>query len=202
MDHGKILIVDDTPENLKMLRDLLDPTKYHLLLAPSGEVALKIAARAKPDLILLDVMMPGMDGFMTCQKLKAGETTAKIPVIFVTAKGETESIVRGFRLGGVDYITKPYEREELLTRVETHLQNARLTRALQQKNEELSSRNQELQREIDRRRQAESGRARAEDALAKADDRLSMISDQFTRSWVTVTVSRARRPHGGTLGGL
>lgn len=105
----KILIVDDVPANLNTLTDTLEPEGYNILTAPSGEVALHIAARRHPDLILLDVAMPqGIDGFQTCQRLKQSPSTADIPVIFVTAKDEVENVVRGFQLGGVDYITKPY----------------------------------------------------------------------------------------------
>ena len=141
-----------------------------VLAAPSGEVALKIAARNLPDLILLDVLMPsGIDGFETCCQLKQNEETADIPVIFVTAKEEMENVVKGFRVGGVDYITKPFEREEVLVRVQTHLKISRLTKEVIQKNIE-------LQREIDRREQAE-------DALQKADEQLSIISSREADRW-------------------
>ena len=130
----KILIVDDIPENLNLLRQSLEAAGYDLLFATSGEVALNIAARAAPDLILLDIIMPGIDGFETCRRLKSDKTTQDIPVIFITAKDETKEVVEGFRIGGVDYIIKPFEKEEILARVETHLKNARLTKALQQKN--------------------------------------------------------------------
>ena len=105
---AEILIVDDIPANLNLLRQTLESEGYTIIGAPSGEVALQIAARAQPDLILLDVMMPGIDGFETCRYLKADDATADIPVIFITAKEETESLVEGFRVGGVDYITKPF----------------------------------------------------------------------------------------------
>lgn len=118
---AKILIVDDSPANLNMLSDTLEPEGYNILIAASGEVALKIAARASPDLILLDVLMPGIDGFETGRRLKGEVPTADIPVLFVTAKGETKSLVQAFRTGGVDYITKPFEKEEVLARVATHL---------------------------------------------------------------------------------
>ena len=101
-DHTrpKILLVDDIPANLTVLSDALEPEGYRILAAPSGPVALKIAHRALPDLIVLDVLMPEMDGFETCRRLKEDEATRDIPVIFVTAKGETEGVVEGFRAGG------------------------------------------------------------------------------------------------------
>lgn len=132
-----ILIVDDIPANLNVLRKALEPEGYTILGATSGEFALQIATRAIPDLILLDVMMPGIDGFETCRRLKAEPSTANIPVIFITAKVEQEEVVTGFRVGGVDYITKPFKNEEVLARVETHLKINQLTKSLLQKNKEL-----------------------------------------------------------------
>jgi len=119
--ESKVLIVDDVPANLDLLRQVLKSEPYNLSVAPSGEVALKVAARATPDLILLDVMMPGMDGFETCRRLKTNPATANIPIIFITAKDEIESVVEGFQAGGVDYITKLFQSEEVQARVKTHL---------------------------------------------------------------------------------
>ncbi|MBI1923883.1 SpoIIE family protein phosphatase [Candidatus Poribacteria bacterium] len=124
--NAEILIVDDIPANLNVLRQTLEPEGYEIIAAASGEVALKIAAQAQPSLILLDVMMPGLDGFETCHRLKAEKATADIPVIFITAKDETQSIVKGFEVGGVDYITKPFRHEEVRARVKTHLTIKRL----------------------------------------------------------------------------
>jgi sigma-B regulation protein RsbU (phosphoserine phosphatase) len=120
-EESKVLIVDDVPANLDLLRQVLKSEPYNLSVAPSGEVALKVAAQAIPDLILLDVMMPGMDGFDTCRRLKTDPATANIPIIFITAKDEIESVVEGFQAGGVDYITKPFQSEEVQARVKTHL---------------------------------------------------------------------------------
>jgi len=144
---------------------------------------LNIAGRAAPDLILLDIIMPGIDGFETCRRLKSDKTTQDIPVIFITAKDETEDIVEGFRISGVDYIIKPFEKEEILARVETHLKNARLTKALQQKNTELTEAIEKLQQEMDRREQAEAARNQAEADLKTADERLSLISEQEAQRW-------------------
>lgn len=120
-DQMKILIVDDTVANVDVLTSTLLPLGYQLAVANSGDKALKVAARFAPDLILLDVMMPGIDGFEVCRLLKEDTATAHIPVIFVTAKIETDDVVRGLRLGAVDYVTKPFRAEEVVARVGTHL---------------------------------------------------------------------------------
>ncbi len=134
---ARVLLVDDTPANLKLLRQALEPEGYRILIAPSGEAALKIARSAQPDLILLDVQMPGLDGFETCRCLKQDPATQDIPVIFVTARAETEAIVEGFRAGGIDYIVKPFQSEEVLARVRTHLKIDRLTRHLETANRQI-----------------------------------------------------------------
>ena len=118
---AKILIADDVPANLNLLRETLESEGYQISGVPSGEIDLQVATRTIPDLILLDVVMKGIDGFETCQRLKADPSTADIPVIFITIKGEPEEIVNGFQVGGVDYITKPFTKEEVIVRVETHL---------------------------------------------------------------------------------
>ena len=137
LNSAEILIVDDIPANLNVLCQVLEPEGYNIIAAPSGEVALQIAARAQPDLIILDIMMPGMDGFETCRRLKANQSTADIPVIFITAKDETESLVEGFQVGGVDYITKPFQHEEVRVRVRTHLTIKQLQDRLREANDEL-----------------------------------------------------------------
>ena len=149
---AKILLVDDTPENIKVLRQTLEAEGYSILVAVNGETAIEIAQKAHPDLILLDVLMPGIDGFETCRRLKQDETTQDIPVIFVTARAETEAVVEGFHAGGVDYIVKPFQSEEVLIRVQTHLKVDRLNRELIGKNDELSRTNQQLQEEIAQRK--------------------------------------------------
>ena len=120
-DAGTVLIVDDEPLNVDLLEQELAAAGYRTIAAQSGEDALAAAAKSKPDLILLDVMMPGIDGYETCQRMKAGATTRMIPVIFLTALSDTFDKVRAFRLGAVDYVTKPFETEELLARVGAHI---------------------------------------------------------------------------------
>ncbi len=122
-DQGKpiILIVDDVPTNIQVLGTLLAKFNCELAVAMNGEQALDVVKKIQPDLILLDVMMPVMDGHETCRQLKSQESTRDIPVIFLSAKSETDDIVKGFKLGAVDYVTKPFIGKELIARVKTHL---------------------------------------------------------------------------------
>jgi CheY-like chemotaxis protein len=146
-----ILAVDDTPENLDVLTGLLQP-QYRVRAAVNGERALRIAAAdPAPDLILLDVMMPGMDGFEVCRRLKADPRTRDIPVIFLTAVTEKESTVKGFELGAVDYVTKPFTPAELLARVDAHLSLYTLRRRLEQLVEERTAQLRHRVRELDGR---------------------------------------------------
>ena len=109
-----VFIVDDVPKNLQVLGNTLRNRDYNISVATSGEQALSMMDKILPDLILLDVVMPGIDGFQVCKKLKTSEKTKDIPIIFLTAKTQTEDIVKGFELGAVDYVTKPFNKEELL----------------------------------------------------------------------------------------
>jgi len=168
-ENKKILIVDDVLDNLKLLRDVLETEGYSILIASDGKTALRIAERALPDIILLDILMPVMDGYEVCQRLKMNEATGHIPVIFVTIKDDNISLKRAFEVGGVDYIHKPFEKEEVLIRVENHLKISFLNRELLQKNKE-------LREEISRREQAEK-------SLQKADEYLSIISQQEASRW-------------------
>ncbi|PKO25193.1 MAG: DNA-binding response regulator [Betaproteobacteria bacterium HGW-Betaproteobacteria-8] len=121
-----VLIVDDVPENLAVLHDALDESGFVVLVADNGESALKSATEANPDIILLDAIMPGMDGFEVCKRLKADINTRHIPVIFMTGLTESEHVVAGFSAGGTDYVTKPIRTAEVLARISTHLQTYRL----------------------------------------------------------------------------
>jgi signal transduction histidine kinase len=137
-----ILIVDDTPVNLGVVVNYLESYGFGIRIARSGETALKRVRYNPPDIILLDILMPGMDGFETCRRLKASKTTRDIPVIFMTSLTSVEDKVKGFEVGAVDYVTKPLHQEEVLARVKTHLRLQDLTLSLQEKNRqlELSSR--------------------------------------------------------------
>jgi DNA-binding response OmpR family regulator len=132
-----ILIVDDTPNNLQILFSSLETAGFKVLLAEDSHSAIRIAQTQNPDLILLDVLMPEVDGFTTCSQLKSQAATKDIPVIFLTALSDTINKVQGFKLGGVDYITKPIEQEEVLVRIQTHLNLRNMGRALAQQNREL-----------------------------------------------------------------
>jgi PAS domain S-box-containing protein len=136
-NKGVILIVDDTPSNLEVLFDFLADAGFTVLVAEDGESAIARAEYAPPDLILLDILMPGMDGFETCQRLKVNQITKDIPVIFMTALSETVEKVKGLNLGAVDYITKPLQHEEVLARIELHLRLSKLTKILQEQNSRL-----------------------------------------------------------------
>ena len=197
MTRPQVLIVDDVRENLKMLWDTLEPEGYKILAAPNGKAALRIATGALPDIILLDIMMPDMDGYEVCRQLKQNETTQHIPVIFITVKEEKESVIKGFRVGGVDYIIKPFEKEEVLLRVKTHLEINRLTQTLSENNRDLEQRtdeltlanqrlqqtNQQLQEANQRLEQEIARRKQAEEDKQKADEQLSMISQREAKRW-------------------
>lgn len=132
-----VLLVDDEPANLQLLYESLHGSGYRLLVARDGQQALDIAERMRPDVVLLDIMMPGMDGFEVCERIKAKQETSKIAVIFLSALVTPEDKAHGLRLGAVDYISKPFAPDELMARVETHCMMVRLGRELEQRNREL-----------------------------------------------------------------
>ena len=169
MKAARILITDDTPASLSLLVSVLEPKGYEILTASNGKDALDLAAKASPDLILLDVMMPGHDGFAVCRMLKLEDATRDTPVIFITSRNETQSVLNGFRMGAVDYIAKPFQAEEVVTRVATHLKINQLTKELRQ-------RNAELELEMTKRREAEHARE-------KADQRLSNQASREAQHW-------------------
>ncbi len=173
-DHT-ILIVDDNPTNLGVLSNYLRDYGFRILVARNGESALKRLQYAQSDIILLDVMMPGMNGFETCQQLKANELTKEIPVIFMTALSEAEDKVKGFKVGAVDYVTKPLQHEEVLVRVTTHLQIRDLTRSLQEQN-------LQLQNSLDERKQAEIALQKVNDELSKTLENLKATQQQLIES--------------------
>src|SRR4028119_2236013 len=166
---GVILIVDDNPDNLELLFFFLSDSDFTVLLATSGESALKKVEEANPDLVLLDVMMPGIDGFETCRRLKANQSSNDIPVIFMTALSETVDKLRGFNLGAVDYLTKPIHEEELQARVKTHI-------TLRNLNLSLVEQNKRLQEEIKKRQQKEEELRLSNQAIAASINGI-VISD-------------------------
>jgi two-component system sensor histidine kinase/response regulator len=131
---SNILIVDDTPANLKILSEILSAEGYKVRPVPNGKLALQVAEREKPDLILLDIMMPDMNGYQVCQQLKEDQNLSDVPVIFISALNDTNDIVKALTTGGVDYITKPFQAEEVKARVKTHLKIHRQEIELQELN--------------------------------------------------------------------
>jgi PleD family two-component response regulator len=142
--ESSILVVDDTPENLTTLRQILTDHQYVVRPAISGEVALRAVKAELPDLILLDIVMPQMDGYEVCNLLKSDEHKRHIPIIFISALDETVDKVKAFSLGAVDYITKPFQVEEVLARVHTHISMSKLRRSLEEKNAQLQQALDEL----------------------------------------------------------
>jgi DNA-binding response OmpR family regulator len=160
--HQSILIVDDNPANIGMIINFLKDAEFHILVARDGASALEIAKYANPDLILLDILMPGMNGFEVCEKLKLDSSTREIPVIFVTALSETADTMNGFKVGGVDYIIKPFKCEEVLARIQTHLSLSMMKKLLKEQNDK-------LEKEV-------FERTLAEEALQKANRQINLLS--------------------------
>jgi DNA-binding response OmpR family regulator len=174
---GDILAVDDTPASLKLLTDTMTAEGYQVRAALSGELALEATASEPPELVLLDIRMPGMDGFEVSRRLKARPETRDIPVIFISALSETVDKVLGFELGAVDYVTKPYQREELLARVRTHLELHRLRQHFEgmvdERTAELRASEETLHR-LNRKLRAISN---CNQALLRAVDEQALLND-------------------------
>ncbi|SDK23032.1 ATP-binding protein [Pseudomonas indica] len=170
-----ILIVDDTPANVGVLADYLEDQGFRVVVAQDGEEGLKRAEFVRPDLVLLDVMMPGIDGFETCRRLKAAEQTREIPVIFMTALTDTGSVVTGFGVGGVDYVTKPLQVEEVLVRVTTHL-------SLRNLHKQLTAQNLRLQQEVEDRQRAEEALRKVGEEQQSLIRKLQEAHDQLLQS--------------------
>lgn len=145
LSDARVLIVDDAPANLDLLRKLLEPMGCQIFFATNGEMAIKVAPDSLPDIILMDVMMPGIDGFEACKQLKQHELLHDVPVIFVTAKTDVADLAKGFEVGGVDYITKPVRRQEVYARVGAHIKIKRLIEAQARHLGELALARKELQ---------------------------------------------------------
>ena len=160
-----ILIIDAQPANMSALSDLLAIAGFDVLIARTGEAAIKQLQQTVPDLILLDVVLPGIDGFETCRRLKASAITRNIPIIFITALSDTADKVQGLTLGGADYITKPFQEEEVLARIQNQLSLVRFM-------EQLQGQNEQLQQEIRDRERFLREQQRIEDALRQSEERL------------------------------
>jgi two-component system NtrC family sensor kinase len=144
-NRANILVVDDTPQNLRLLAEILSNQGYQVRPVPNGKLALSAAQKMPPDIVLLDIMMPDMDGYEVCQRLKDSEVTKDIPVIFISAINDVMDKVKAFAVGGVDFITKPFQVEEVLARIETHLKICSLQQSLQEKNQDLATAIYQLQ---------------------------------------------------------
>ncbi|HEY9665752.1 MAG TPA: PAS domain S-box protein [Coleofasciculaceae cyanobacterium] len=191
-EQGVILIVDDTPTNLEVLFDFLGDSGFTVLIAEDGASAIARAEYAPPDLILLDVLMPEMDGFETCRRLKGNELTKDIPVIFMTALSDTVDKVRGLNLGAVDYITKPLQHEEVLARIKLHLSLCNLTKTLQ-------AQNLRLEQEIQERKRVEANLRRHTTELTEWKNRYEAViqaSGQILYDWDSHTNALS---YGGNL---
>jgi DNA-binding response OmpR family regulator len=168
---NRLLVVDDTAANRKLLTNLLTENGYTVHPASDGELALEFVQTTLPDLILLDIRMPGMDGYEVCRRLKADERTREVPVIFISILEDERDKVKGFREGAVDYITKPFQPEEVLARIQTHLRLRELTERLEQKvaerTGELETANQLLRREIAEHKRAEEALKQIEWMLSR-----------------------------------
>ena len=166
----RVVIADDVEEVRESLRAVLEPNGYDAFLAPNGDLALQISLKAKPDLIMLDITMPGMSGFEAARQLRQHTETAGIPLIFITGDADVQTLVEAFEVGAVDYITKPFTREEVLARANTHVELYRLRK--------------ELEEEIQRRQKAEARSESAEIALSIADQRLEAMNQEISGKWV------------------
>lgn len=171
---GTILAIDDQPAHLRVLMDALERDGYQIVVAMDGPEGLERAEFVQPDLILLDVQMPGLDGFETCRRLKARAATADIPVVFMSALGETTDKLAGFAAGGVDYVTKPVDGAEVSARIRTHLQLDRLRRELSRQNVELA----ELAEERARRLELEGESASLRRLLEERDEMLRLLAHE------------------------
>ena len=175
MNRATVLIIDDTPANIAVLADYLEEQGLRVVVAQDGEEGLQRAAFVRPDLILLDVMMPGMDGFETCRHLKQDPALQEIPVIFMTALTDTDNVVKGFAVGGVDYVTKPIQIEEVLARINTHL-------ALRAMHQQLSAQNLLLQQEVAMRLESEVALQKSGAEQRLLIDKLQQAHDQLLQS--------------------
>lgn len=186
LDGARILVADDSPQNIAVLADALESAGHEVLTASTGADALRLTDKARPDLVLLDIRMPAPDGLEVCRQLKRQPSTASIPVIFITGQDVPSRLVESFRAGGVDYVLKPFQIEEVLSRVATHLRLSRVTRELEEKNRALQERTQELVAEMERRREAEA-------AFRKADETLTRLSALESERWnVAGLIGRSR----------
>ena len=195
----RILLVDDTPTNLAVLSESIQDQGWVTLFATDGETAIEQAEYARPDLILLDVMMPGIDGFETCSRLKANPNTAEVPVIFMTALSDTVDKVKGLRLGAVDYITKPFQQEEVVTRVEMQLRLHHMNQRLEQQNELL---NQKVEQQAKTEQQLQQLTAELEQRVQLRTAELTATLDTLKQAQVHLVQSEKMSSLGQMVAGI
>ncbi len=196
-----ILIVDDHPVTTHLLRKSMESEGFKTLVAPSGDVALKIVPRSLPDLILLDVMMPGLDGFETCRKLKEDPATRDIPIIFVTGKSDSKDVLKGFDVGGVDYISKPLRPKEVLLRIKTHLKLWMLIKRYEKNIDELREANLKLDDLADKLKEANLKL----DNLANVDPLTGILNRRAVKEKMEderTRFERTKEPYSVILGDL
>jgi signal transduction histidine kinase len=201
MDSGTILAIDDQAAHLRVLVDALEREGYQVVVAQDGEEGLERAELVLPDLVLLDVQMPGIDGFATCRRLKARAATAEIPVVFMSALAEVPDKLAGFAAGGVDYVTKPIDSAEVVARIRTHLQLDRLRRELVRKNVELA----QLAEERAQRLKVEGESAALRRLLEEREEMLRLLAHEVRQplnnaSAALEGASAALAPQGARLG--
>lgn len=183
-EQYKILIVDDLPKNIMVLGNNLLNENYQIAYARSGHEAIELSLISNFDLILLDIMMPGIDGFETCKRILSNPKTANVPIIFITAKNDYDSIIKGFDAGAKDYVTKPFNSKELLARVRTHLE-------LKRNREELENLNQELERKVLERT----------NQLRMANEKIKRL-DEAKSSFLGIISHEVRTPLNGIFGSV
>lgn len=202
---ANILIVDDTPGHLRLLSQILRDEAYQVRSADSGTRALQAAQTNPPDLILLDIMMPDMTGYQVCEQLKADERTRDIPILFISALGATRDKVKAFTAGGVDYVTKPFQIEEVLTRVKTHItlrdaqkqleqREQKLQVAVKQRTTELVAVNKKLEQEIGERKQAEQTAQDSERRFRTLFENAPLCILEIDLTKTPPTIIRANQP--------
>lgn len=181
-EKSKILIVDDISENLEVLSTILEDEEYEISFAMSGKQALEVISYEMPDLILLDISMPEMSGFEVCQALKTDKSTKHIPIIFLTANANTESIVKGFEIGGQDYITKPFNHSELIIRVKTHLEIKKAKEKLELKNKKINEQRIEIESQNEKLSTSNHELAAALDILSERNEEINLKNKNLTDS--------------------